>query len=119
MRLPAECTDALARHLRPDLFKALCDPKRLALLAELAVSAEPLTVSDASACCDVHLSGASRHLAMLREAGVVVAEKTGREVRYRLDVGAVVGALRGLADALEDCCGTQGCCMPTSEGEKR
>lgn len=116
--LPEACSEALARHLRPDLFKALCDPSRLLLLAHLAVTPEPLSVSEASGCCGVHLSGTSRHLSMLRQAGVVLAERSGREVRYRLDAGSLVGALRGLADAIEDCCGAQGCCASPSRGDE-
>jgi DNA-binding transcriptional ArsR family regulator len=109
-RLPQACTDALADHLRPELFRALCDPNRLALLAGLAVAPEPLTVSEAAKCCDVHLSVVSRHLALLREAGIVEAEKVGREVSYRLNFRELVATLRGLADAIEQCCTTSGCC---------
>jgi ArsR family transcriptional regulator, arsenate/arsenite/antimonite-responsive transcriptional repressor len=110
--LPEACSAALARHLRPELFKALADPRRLALLAQLAVAAEPLTVTQASGCCGVHISGVSRHLAALRDAGVLHADKRGREVAYRLDFQTLVGALRGLADALEECCRDNQCCLP-------
>ena len=101
--LPDECRGALQAHLRPELFRALCDPNRLALVARLAAVSEPLTVTEAADCCGVHLSGVSRHLAMLRDAGVVRAEKRGREVRYELDCAALAAALRGAADALENC----------------
>ncbi|MEO0812060.1 MAG: metalloregulator ArsR/SmtB family transcription factor [Myxococcota bacterium] len=103
IKLPPRCSRALARHLRPELFKALCDPRRLALLAQLAISERPLTVGEISSCCSIHLSGVSRHLAMLREASVLTAHKNGREVSYELNRGALVQALRGLADAIEDC----------------
>ena len=56
-KLPQACADALSRHLDPELFKALGDPTRLALLARLAGAAEPVTVTNASDCCGVHLSG--------------------------------------------------------------
>jgi DNA-binding transcriptional ArsR family regulator len=118
--LPAACAAALERHLKPELFKALCDPRRLALLAELAVAPQPTTVSDAASCCGVHLSGVSRHLSILRDAGVVTATKHGREVAYQVNFREVVATLRGLADALEDCCTTVGCCgapNPTQETE--
>lgn len=107
--LPEACTDALARHMQPDLFKALCDPRRLALLGHLAVGG-PQTVSGASGCCGVHISGVSRHLSILRRAGVVQALKRGREVHYQIDFEMLIGALRGLADALEDCRQRGGCC---------
>ena len=46
--LPEACTTALERHLRPDVFRALCDPQRLALLCRLATAKEPMTVTEAS-----------------------------------------------------------------------
>lgn len=108
--LPAACGTALAMHLRPEIFQALCEPTRLALVARLATAPGPLTVTEAAGCCGVHLSGTSRHLATLKAAGVVHAERQGREVRYQLDCDALVGALRGLADAIEDC--RAACCAP-------
>ncbi len=111
-RPPPACSEALEGHLRPHLFRALCDPTRLAVIGRLALAAQPLTVTEVAGCCDVHLSGVSRHLATLREVGVVVAEKEGREVRYALDCVELGRALRGLADALDECraacCATQG-----------
>ena len=103
------CGPALGDALRPELFKALGDPVRLALVARLAVAEEPLTVTAASSCCGVHLSGISRHLKQLERAGVLCVEKRGREVLYELDRRHLAFALRGLADAIErgaskDCC---------------
>jgi len=60
-------------------------------------------------CCGIHLSGVSRHLRQLRLAGLVHAEKNGREVRYRLQADDVIALLRDLADSLESC-GTN-CCV--------
>src|SRR6187455_1166848 len=100
---PDNCRTTLREHLRPELFRALCDPNRLTLVARFATADGPLTVTEASTCCGVHISGVSRHLAMLRDAGVVHATKEGREVRYELDTPALVSALRELADALEGC----------------
>ncbi len=116
LSLPIACSDALHRHLDPELFKALCDPRRLALIANLAVADGPMTVSDAARCCGVHLSGVSRHLSILKRAGVVTAEKRGREVTYRVNFTELIGTLRGLADALEDCGATAECCSPTPQG---
>ncbi len=99
----------LSSLLEPQLFKALADPTRLALLGELARRGCACTVSEASACCPVDLSVVSRHLATLRQAGVVEAEKRGREVYYTVRARDLAGLLRGLADALE-------CCCPTDEG---
>lgn len=103
MKLSDECSAALQVYLRPSLFRALCDPQRLSLLCRLATADEPLTVTDAASCCGVHISGVSRHLSMLREAGIVSASRDGRQVRYQLRFDNLIDTLRGLADALEDC----------------
>ncbi len=104
--LPKACIEALDAHLDAGVFKALCDPNRLALVARLATSRDAMNVSEASACCGVHISGTSRHLSMLKAAGIVAAERRGREVFYRLRTGHLVALLRGLADSLEACCPT-------------
>ena len=102
--LPAPCVASLDDHLDPELFQALCDPVRLSLIAHLAASGRALTVTEASSCCGIHFSGVSRHLSVLKRAGVVRAEKQGREMFYRLEVKELTATLRGLADALENCC---------------
>ena len=101
--LPNACERALEDQLDPDFFRAFCDPARIALIAHLAVSCGPMTVTEASTCCGVHISGVSRHLAVLRRAGVLSAKKDGREVYYALDASALAGSLRSIADALETC----------------
>lgn len=102
------CSRGLSTYLDPELFRALGDPNRLQLLARLAAAPGALTVTELSSCCGVHLSGVSRHLKALHAAGVLESEREGREVRYRLDCGALAALLRGLADALEQC--RAGCC---------
>lgn len=102
--LPEACVEALDTHMSPTLFQALCDPTRIALVAHLAASATALTVTEASECCGIHFSGVSRHLAILKNAGVVRAEKRGREVLYALEADALCASLRGAANALESCC---------------
>jgi len=116
-KLPAGCLRALDESLRPDLFQALCDPIRIALVAHLAASGRSLTVTEASACCGIHFSGVSRHLAILRRAAVVRAEKRGRETHYALEAGALISSLRGIADALETCCAQAGRSAEAVAGE--
>ncbi len=103
----AACVE-LQELLEPRLFRALSDPNRLMLLTQLAGSTEPRTVSDLDTCCSIDLSVVSRHLAVLREAGVVQAEKRGRKVYYSICCEPLAGLLRGVADAL-DCCAANGC----------
>lgn len=99
----------LTPFLQPELFRALADETRLAVLARLAAAREPMTVSEIQSCCGVHLSGASRHLSQLRDVGLIESEKRGREVRYRLRAEQAGEILRGLANAL-DACQAQ-CCV--------
>ena len=97
----------LPELLSPALFKALCDPNRIALLAWLALERKPRTVTDAAnaGCCAVDVSVVSRHLATLRDAGLVVAEKRGKEVFYHVETRDIAARLRKIASALEACCG--------------
>jgi len=102
--------------LDPAFFKALADPNRRTLVARLARERGPSTVSEVAECCPVDLSVVSRHLAVLRDAGVVHAEKHGREVRYRIEHAVVARRLRELADAIETCCIDDECCSRPDKG---
>ena len=93
----------VTRQWSPEVHRALADPNRLALLVRLATASRPLSVTQLTDCCGVHISGVSRHLALLREAGLVRCRRDGREVRYDLDLEALTARLRGLADAIEAC----------------
>ncbi len=94
----------LRDHLAPDLFKALGDPNRLALLSRLAECRRECTVSELAECVKVDLSVVSRHLAQLRTVGVLEAEKIGKQVHYRLNCNRLAATLRSIADALDVCC---------------
>lgn len=98
------CCQGLADLLSPQFFKALCDPNRLAILARLAEHCGPRTVSEIAGCCSVDLSVVSRHLALLRDAGILKAEKKGKEVHYSVRTDLLVRTLRSIADAVEACC---------------
>jgi len=80
------------------LFQALADPTRLAIVRELASVAE-VCACDFSTCCDVRQPTVSHHLKVLREAGVVDAERRGTWIYYRL-APAAAERLRGLAAEL-------------------
>jgi DNA-binding transcriptional ArsR family regulator len=101
---PVACCGGLRDLLSPKLFKALSDPRRLALLIRLAEAGQPCTVGVIAEGSGVDLSVVSRHLAILREAGVIECEKQGKELWCVVQTQAVVKILRGLADALEACC---------------
>ena len=98
------CCSDLNELLVPRFFKALGDPTRVAVLATLTEGGCSCTVSQVAGCLPVDLSVVSRHLRVLREAGIVTAERVGKEVHYRVSYGALVRTLRQIADAIESCC---------------
>lgn len=63
------------------IFRALADPTRRAVYERLAQS--EMRVSDLKAGFDVSQPAVSQHLATLREAGLVLERKEGRNVFYR------------------------------------
>lgn len=67
-----------------DVFRAICDPTRRALLARLAGG--PARVVDLASGHDMSRPAVSKHLRVLVEAGLVHAETVGRERHYALDV---------------------------------
>ncbi|KAA3606041.1 MAG: ArsR family transcriptional regulator [Planctomycetota bacterium] len=94
----------LGELLSPKLFKALSEPNRIQLLVALATTPGSCTVKEMSACCPVDGSVVSRHLSQMREAGIVRAEKKGKEVHYQANLPVLIQCLRDLADALDSCC---------------
>jgi ArsR family transcriptional regulator len=64
------------------LFKALCDETRLRILALLTM--DELCVCDLVAILDLPQSSVSRHLAHLRNAGLVNDRRQGVWMYYRL-----------------------------------
>jgi len=97
---------ALTSALPIDLFRALGDVNRVALVAWLARERGARTVSEiaASGCCSVDFSVVSRHLKTLRDAGIVLADRQGREVHYQLSARTLAASLRKIADVLDTCC---------------
>jgi ArsR family transcriptional regulator, arsenate/arsenite/antimonite-responsive transcriptional repressor len=101
---PAPCCAGLTPFLDPRLFKALSDRTRVEILARLASGCAARSVSEVAAGMPVDLSVVSRHLAQLREAGIVTSCRRGKEVSYSVLYPELVRTLRDLADALERCC---------------
>lgn len=100
----ASCCSGLGGLLSPRLFKALSDPKRVSLLVRLAEERCSCTVSQLAEGSDVDLSVVSRHLAILREAGIIKCVKRGKKVWCDVQTDTLVRILRELAGALEACC---------------
>lgn len=68
-------------------WEALTDPTRRAIVEHLA--RDELTAGEVAALFDAARPGISRHLRVLREAGVVEARAVGRRRLYRLAPAAL------------------------------
>ena len=68
--------------LQAEVLKTLANPRRLAILHRLAQG--PCEVGRLAEDLDLTQPNVSQHLAVLRSAGIVEADRDGREVRYRL-----------------------------------
>src|SRR5712692_2321107 len=64
------------------LFRGLADPARLSCL--LVVRDHPCTVNEVASTTGLSQPNVSKHLACLRDCGLVAAERSGRYVTYRL-----------------------------------
>lgn len=65
------------------VFRALADPTRLAVLEN--VTRQEMTVNDLTARFAVTQPAISQHLAVLRESGLVLHRREGRQIFYRAD----------------------------------
>lgn len=93
------------------VFGALSDPTRRAILSTLKQGEAP--VHDLAAKFKISRPGVSKHLAVLKNAGLVTEQRHGRENRYALDHDALAlaqawltrfwkGRLSGLKKLAED-----------------
>src|ERR1700754_3813277 len=80
---------------QPDLFRTLADPTRRAVFERLV--AREMSVSELKAGFDVSQPAISQHLAVLKQAGLVVERREGRNTHYR----AVPRALAPLAEWID------------------
>jgi len=91
------------------LFKALADENRLTMLSYICqcqTKGSRANVGSLASCCDIDFSVVSRHLSKLKSAGVLRAQKEGKEVFYNLEGKEIAKQLRALADFIEkaNCC---------------
>ena len=78
------------------VFKALADPTRVSIVNRLA-SGEECCVCDLTAAFALSQPTVSHHLRILRDAGLVEAERRGTWAYYRL-VPASIESLRGVLE---------------------
>lgn len=79
---PFEILDALRLDDAAALFAALAHPVRLKIVSGLIEG--DCCVGNMVECLDLPQPLVSRHLGILRDAGVIAAEAEGRQRRYRV-----------------------------------
>jgi len=92
---------SLARfEARARIIKALAHPSRLFIVDELARAGEKC-VCELTEMIGADMSTVSRHLALLKGAGIVVDEKRGNSVYYRLRVKCILKFFECVETVLE------------------
>jgi DNA-binding transcriptional ArsR family regulator len=94
-RMPSATTQAVLVALT----RALCDPSRRAIIQ--ALRAGPLSVDDLRLLVGRTTPGTSQHLRILRELGIVEAERVGTARYYRLATGPFARQVDQALEALE------------------
>jgi DNA-binding transcriptional ArsR family regulator len=85
--------------LQAEILKTLASPRRIEILHVLAGG--PIEVGRLASRIGASQPNVSQHLSVLRTAGLVEAERDGREVRYRLsdpDVMVACGLMRAVLE---------------------
>ena len=85
--------------LQADVLRTLASPRRLEILHRRC--GQPGEVGRLADDLGLSQPNVSQHLAVLRSAGLVEADRDGREVRYRLtdpDVMVACGIMRGVLE---------------------
>ncbi len=87
-------------QLHAELCSAMADPRRIMIIYALADHAQ--TVNTISEGVNLSQPATSRHLKVLREAGLVRANRQGMNVEYSLADERLVQALELLRSVLRD-----------------
>ena len=81
-RAPITGVDLEGFELEADTIRVLANPKRLMIVDLLGRG--PNTVTEIADGLNLSLQNASQHLRVMRDRGIVRAQRDGREVRYAL-----------------------------------
>ena len=79
-----------------DAFKALADPTRRRILRMLRDG--PLTSGEIAGRFDTSWPTVSRHLAVLRDAGLILSVRDGQQIIYELNTTVVEDVVNSLLD---------------------
>ena len=87
-------------NLHAEICGGLSDPHRIAILYALAD--KPENVMDLAEALDMPQPSLSRHLKVLRDRGMVIAERQGANIYYSLADKRIIKALDLLREVLAD-----------------
>lgn len=71
--------------MRRDIFQAIADPTRRAIITLIAIQA--MTPNAIAGHFDTTRQAVSKHLRILTECELVTQEQKGREIYYQLEIG--------------------------------
>ena len=86
------------------LLTAVGEPARLEIIRQLAEQ-EQMNVGDLASKFRLSRPTISHHLKVLKDAGIVEAEKRGQETYYRVNRDALILGLQQIVDILKSCWG--------------
>lgn len=88
-------------QIRARVLKAVSHPARLIMLEEIARSGERC-VCELAALVGLDMSTASRHLAKMKEAGILTDEKRGQMTFFRLRAPCLMKFLECIDGVIEE-----------------
>ncbi|SIS02171.1 transcriptional regulator, ArsR family [Mucilaginibacter lappiensis] len=77
------CNQSVANNMRRDIFQAIADPTRRAILGLLALQA--MTPNAIAEHFDSSRQAVSKHIQILAECEVIKQQQTGREIYYHFN----------------------------------
>ncbi|ACU53277.1 transcriptional regulator, ArsR family [Acidimicrobium ferrooxidans DSM 10331] len=98
----------------PMMCKALNDPKRILIL--LILGEAPHTVSELVSLIGAPQANVSQHLAVLRDRGIIEAQREGSNVWYRLRYPEILDALSVLREIFRAELRRKGAIIPQPDG---
>jgi ArsR family transcriptional regulator len=93
---------------RANIIKALAHPVRLFFVEEL--SQQERCVCELTALVGLDISTVSKHLSVLKNAGLVCDDKRGNQVFYRLRTPCILNFLDCVEAVINDSDGESTCC---------
>jgi DNA-binding transcriptional ArsR family regulator len=100
-----------------NVFQALAHPVRREVLALLRDG--PMSAGDLAARFDVSKPTMSGHFSVLKDAGLILAEREGTTIRYRLNASVAAEAVGALMEMLDVEVGADGKIARAARGKKK